>query len=445
MKKHFLFTLFAVLSLGVTSFAMATSHSFIREVNADQGLYSLNGYSGQLLFVNGSGTYFNPGDADLAIYCFNSESDYAWSDRVSYRISGDTIRVMVPYKNGASKTWSKFNVCRYNPSMNPASDGLSGVYNKTEDLYFSSFLYNQNTITINGYNGDKITVAELKGATNYYGVKGDTHMYLDLKDFTDWEKEYAKFAVYFAYPQRNDEKRWSLSNSSEGYYTAFCWKVKGQYDNDHLYECIVPNIDSKDNPTLWNMVIAVRFSPDKYSPDWDSFWNQTQDLKFTSSNNNANIISITDWGNGELNYTVSRESRVGFYGTYFNNTVACSDSGDYDATTSDMWNAVKDEYVNHLSLTFRGDVWKSIGDKEGTIIQQAMARYDYIVFYKKYDHVDFMNRKDSPNKTIYSSSLINSSISNDSPFALVAITVVAITSVTLIGLLVFIKTKKVKE
>lgn len=372
-----------------------------KAVNAEAvPTYPKNG-SGNILLVNGSGTYFKSGEADCAVYFFNSESDNQWSEKCNYRISGDTIRVMVPYKNGTAKTWSKLIVCRYNPALDPLINGWDGVYNQTEDIQFSSFLYNQNTVNITGYK-DSGKLNHSLYYFEYHGIRGNNHMYLDLSTFTDWEQGGAKFAIYFAYPEWGDSKDWSLGNSSEGYHLSFCWKVNGQSGNDHLYECIVPGTNR-----VWNLVIAVRFNPIQGEPGWYNMWNQTQDLHFTSSNHNANMIRVTDWDNSaylDADNIISKESRVDFYGKYFLDNVTCSGSGASDATTTAMWNTVKDEYVNHLSTTFQGDVWKAKGDKESEkVIEQAMARYDYIVFYKEYDHEDFIGRDDSPNKTEYSS------------------------------------------
>ena len=371
---------------------------------ADAGSYTPRpgpGESGSLLFVNSSQGYFT--DYNIAMYCFNN-TDNAWSDSTDYSAPNCGYRLMIPYKDGVKKNWSKCIIVQYQKDMDPRESGWSGAALQTVDFPLSNLNYRgYNTITLGGLNDQgKITINEMYTTNTYYGIQGDTHMYLDLSAFTGWEDAYAKFAIYFACPNFNDERSWSLSNSQDGYYQTFLWKVNGQ-DNDHLYECIVPGGEK----VIWNLVIAVRFNPNQGEPGWydPNIWNKTQDLKFNSTNQNANMIHISDWNSGyiDADNVISQEDRVSFYGNYFIDTVKCSGSGDTDATTSDMWNAVKWEYKNHLSTTFQGDVWTAIGDEGGTPVQQAMARYDYIVLYKKYGHEDFINRKDSPNKTEYSS------------------------------------------
>ena len=429
--------------VGLAGVAPIFRNASSKSVAADESTnYPRNGESGNILYVNGSSTYFNTGEADLAVYYFNSESDNAWSDKVSYRCFGDILRVMIPYKDGVRKTWAKYIVCRYNPAMDPASNGWDGVYNKTEDISCSSMMYAQNTVNITGYSDGKMTYSF--SSNNYYGVQSYNHMYLDLSGFTSWENGNAKFAIYFAYPNSNNESRWSLSNSSGGYYSSFCWKVNGQ-TNNHLYECIVPAYSN--NSCLWNLVIAVRFDPVQGEPGWYNAWNQTQNLSFNSGNHNANMIRINDWDNGQLDTVniISRQTRVEFFGRYFLDTVSCSGNGNSDSTTSSMWEAVKNEYVYHLTTDEQGDVWTCAGDEEGSLVAQAMARYDYIIFFKEYNHEDFINRQDSSNKTEYSS-IKSVILSNNSNFeySWLVIMIIALGSITCVLGLVVIKKRKIR-
>lgn len=437
----------AKIALFISSFfiAFAGFSSLLNNVKSqpaladETDLYPRSGTSGTLMYVNGQGTYFKDNEAKLAICCWNSGGS-AWSEFYTYRCFGDMIRVMIPYKNGQSQTWSNFKICRYNPSMNPQTDGDSGVYNETDTISFGSLMYAQNTFLITGYNNSKLTYSVT--TSKYYGIKAENHMYLDLSGFTEWEDLNAKFAIWFSAPNSNNESRWSLGNSEGGYYSSFCWKVNGQ-DNDHLYECIVPNIYSGDSRNLWNMVIAVRFNPEASEPNWDYKWNQTQNLSFNSSNHNANMIRISGWTDGYLDAdnVISNESRLDFYGRYFNANVVCSDDGNSDATTSTMWSTVKNEYKNHLSRFAQGDVWKTIGNEDGNEIAKAMARYDYIVFYKQYNHEDFINRKDSPNLTQYSVSKLN----NESGDIVSLIAIVVGVSLLSVTLVVVISIKKSKN
>ena len=380
-----------VLGAAGAAGALALSNSQApAEVKADQTYsYPRNGQTNTIMLVGGSLI----SDCDIAVYCWNG-SGSAWAKGSSL---GGYRRIVLPSLNGNSTTWSQFIVCRYDPNKNPFVDGFDGVWEQTEDIYFSSFIQAQNTIILTGRDGGKMT--HTKNAVYLNGISGERHMYLDLSSFTSWEDGNAKFAIYFAYPQSGNADRWSTKYSeSASYEEAFCWKVNGQ-GNEHLYECVVPNTMSSGS-TIWGLVIAVRYNPVAGAPSWENVWNQSNDLVFTAENHNANMIRITDWGSGYLDKdnVISSESRANFYGQYFLDTVKCSGTGATDATTSAQWQAVKDEYHNHLSRLLQGDVWKAKPDEEGSVLEQAVLRYDYIVFYKGYNHADFMNRKESPNK-----------------------------------------------
>ena len=448
MKKLFKLLFLLPLIGGVFAFASNSNKAKTTEVAAERFYPTKPGSSGSILFVGGANTYFKQGEANLAIYCFNSASDNAWSDSSSYRV-GDNMRIMVPYQNGNSKSWSKLIICRYDPNKNPQSDGWGGVFNQTEDLSFSSLLYSQNTFIVNGYgSGNLITISEMKNASYYYGIKGDTHAYLDLSQFQSWEEGNAKFALFFGAPDFYDASEWGKSNSSEGYYSSFMWRVEGQ-DNPHLYECIVPSYGNGDR--YWNFVIAVRFNPSTESPYWTDdgtvIWNKTGNLQYIGTNYDANMVHISDWNSGSLDaeHIITRDSRVGFYGQYLLDTVSCSGHGNSDSTTNEQWNAIKREYINHLSKTFQGDVWLTTADKSGSLIAQAMARYDYIVLYKEYNHEDFINRAESPNKTIYSSEALMIQHDFDNKKASIYIVIIAITSISTLGLLVVVKRRKTQK
>ena len=399
ISKHILFTIGCVLAFGAALVSKPLQNEPI-ETRADSVTnYPRNGQPGNYLYVNGYSTYFNTGEADLAVYFYNNTRS-AWSERISHRLFNDILPVMLPYVEG-STTWTNCIVTRYNPNKNPQSDGWDGVYEQSVDVSISNFLYAQNLINITGRSGGKLTT--FISTTDQYGIRGENHMYLDLSGFTDWEQGDAKFALYFAYPNQGNQVRWGTTYSDEKvYYPSFCWKVEGQ-DNDHLYECIVPTLYTGEYRNIWSMVIAVRFDPNATEPSWDQpRWNQTQDISFNSGNHTANMIHINSWNEGQLDTVniISQESRVNFYGKYFLDTVKCSGTGASDATTGEMWTKVQNAY-NHLSRIAQGVVWTTTANENGNDIEKAMARYDYIVLFKQYDHFDYMNREGSDSKSQY--------------------------------------------
>ena len=453
-KKTILFSLISILSCGLFV-ALGSTKAAPKAMTveaAQTNTYPGNGRSGDIMLINGQSTYFNTGQADVAIYCFNSTSDNAWSERYNYRVNNDLIRVMIPYQNGNAKTWAKFIICRYNPGLDPRTSGWDGVYNKSADISFADCFYpGKNTIDITGYDSeDKLTYGQMRYVTPYYGISGGKHMYLDLSRFDGWDSADAKFGIWFANPSVGNSSSWGLANSkTSGYYSSLCWKVEGQ-TNPHLYECIVPG----NSTTLWNMVIAIRFNSVVSEPTWDNesvnIWNRTQNLTFLSSNHQANMIYVNNWNasdsNGHLDKdnVIAEADRVNFYGKYFLDTVTCSGTGKTDATTSSMWDAVKYAYETHLSNTLQGEVWKAVGDEEGTDVQKAMARYDYIVFYKGYDHEDFINRQDPSSGAVHSASAYTfDNIGESSNMMIIVISILS-ASVLSMTLLIILKKKKHK-
>ncbi|MCR5349001.1 MAG: hypothetical protein K6E59_05300 [Bacilli bacterium] len=388
--------LLSVSSLGfLAAGAFAFSSQPVVEAKADSGTsYPRNGQSGTMLYVNGNSTYFNTGEADLAIYCWNN-SGGAWSGKTNARLYGDLLPIAFPTLGGNSVTWSYFKICRYNPSKDPGVDGEDGVYNETASISIGNLMYAQNTFVITGY-GEGKSIHYQVTSSQQYGLGAEKHVYLDLSSFPSWEEDGAKFGLYFARPFYGWSDGWGVSHVDDKTYApSFCWKVQGQ-DNDHLYECIVPNYTS-----LWSMVIAVRFKPAATAPGWNNVWNQTQDLGFNSGNESANVIEVQDWNRGELEATpITMAARVGFYGQFFLDTVKCSGTGATDATTSGQWTAVASEYQYHLSRIHAGEVWKAEANQTGTILEQAVARYDEIVFVKGYSHADFMNRVTSEGRVV---------------------------------------------
>ena len=163
--------------------------------------YPRNGQSGNVLYVNGSGTYFKNGEAKVAICCWNN-SGSAWTEAIDYRCFGDYLRVMLPYKDGQAQTWSYYKVCRYNPNLDPRVSGDSGVYNQTNDIAFSSMMYGHNVVNITGYGSGNLINYSFSNS-EYYGIQGESRVYLDLCSFTDWETGDAKFALWFGATQMN--------------------------------------------------------------------------------------------------------------------------------------------------------------------------------------------------------------------------------------------------
>ena len=431
-------------SLTLAILAGALSLSLIKNVepkNVEAATQSpglpAGGNAGSVIFIEGASPYFKSEEAAAVLYCYKSGGASAWSEKSNYVVPGtNKVAVTVPSGGG----WTHFIICRYNPALDPNSSSWDGVYNKTTDLGFSStFIYQQNTITITGYENNMLTISDMRSAYSFthYGIASNSRVYLDTSSFTGWEESNAKFAIYFANPMLRSGEAWS----------SFMTKVEGS-SNPHLYECTVP-YEYGTISRVWNLVIPVRFASYAEYPAWynaDPQWNKTGDIYFDSTNHNNNIIRITGWESGEIkSETITREQRVEMYGQYFLDTVSCSGTGLSDSTTSEQWNAVKSQYQN-MHTDYQGDVWTTIADSDTSAskVAQAMARYDYIVLYKQYDHEDFINRKDSPNKTDYNLALSRFAFPNENKeTSITVIVLVSILSISSISVLLIVKRRKV--
>ena len=425
MKKITSFLFIATLfSCGLTFAVQKTKKVEVAEAATVSPNYPSGGAPGSVVFIE-AGSYFN--DYDAVLYCWNTTTN-AFSAKSNYKVPG-TNRIAVFLPSGG--TWNKFIVCRYYKDKDPLFDGWSGVEKQSPDYGFSeTFIYGKNTISLNS--NFEIASAVYNGYT-HYGAGSNERMYLDLSSFTDWENENAKFALYFANPMLSSGDAWS----------SMMTKVEGS-ENDHLYECTVPGVNA-----VWNLVIPVRFDPQVQVPGWwnSGVWTQTNDIYFNDTNHNNNVLTISDWESGSVkSETITRNQRVEMYGQHFLDTVACSGNGDSDVTTSEQWESVKTQYQN-MHTDYQGDVWTTIANKdnEASKVAQAMARYDYILFYKKYNHEDFINRGGSAYQTQYAASPISvlNNAENNSTSLMIAI--IASVSLISVSTLIVVKKSRTKE
>lgn len=97
-----------------------------------------------------------------------------------------------------------------------------------------------------------------------HGSYGET--YLDLSEYPDWEKDDAKFAVYY------------YNDTADGW-SDFAVKAEGK---DHIY---LASYEMDFTPTH---MIGVRLSKDATTPNWDKKQEQTADLDF----HGAGVIGV---------------------------------------------------------------------------------------------------------------------------------------------------------
>lgn len=133
---------------------------------------------------------------------------------------------------------------------------------------------------------------------------------------------------------------------------------------------------------------------------WGNKYNQSTDMYVSYGYNSLYTTQIEsgktgdnqNWGNKGATETAWE------YGSFFTDKITCSGSGSITSAASN-WTTVKNFY-DGLTKNVQGEIWNASGSESGSNIEQAMARYDYIVFFKQYSgYNDFINRITSPGKS----------------------------------------------
>ena len=169
-----------------------------------------------------------------------------------------------------------------------------------------------------------------------------------------------------------------------------------------------------------------------------SWCNETSYIQTSYGYYNTTIVDIEDskndysqnnWDSGKTTLDTANA-----YGEYFLNTVTCSGNGSITSAAS-AWTTVKNMY-DGLSKNVQGEVWKATANESGSLIQQAMARYDYIVGTKKYSgYNNFVNR------SIAGANQLLSVVSSDNTGTIVVVTV-SLVAITSVGAYFFLKRRK---
>jgi|GEM_PF-6072536 len=151
----------------------------------------------------------------------------------------------------------------------------------------------------------------------------------------------------------------------------------------------------------WKYSLVNSKKPDMIIFYYGTWAKQTADLSL-SGTLGSNMFVLTSENGGYWIENITKEKRAVWYGVYFNQEVVCSGAG---SIINDNWSNVRDEY-NNMCTNAQGEVWKEEAipaEAGGTSLQQAVSKYDYIVFHKQYTgHDDYIGRTDSPGKSALS-------------------------------------------
>ena len=451
-KKLSLLGAAALMAIGVGATLSYTkaSKSVVETSAAKTGSFS--GKSGEVLYVNGTTgetSYFS--DVGCAVYCFdssNSTTINAWSEISTYRVYNDYIALVIPKFGDTEKTWDRFIIVRTKATSGTPSWDAGAVYNQTQDLEYNWFT-DHNCVQITGYSGDQMTYQF--AYYTHYGIKSRSHVYVNVPANFNWHDAGAKFGIYFAHSDTYAGDGWgsAYDPTHTTLSASFLWEVNGHTNatNEKLYEAIVPQLNGVD--VIWNLVIIARVNPSSSVPAFTN-WGQSADFYYNENKNNYNKFVVAGYNlEPTVDTTITDATRANYYGQYFLDTVKCSGDGLSDKTTSAMWTSVKNEYKQHLSNDVQWIAYKATANEGGSLIEQAMARYDYICFAKHYNHEDFINRSSTGSGSAYAGTTLGASqtsaldvlvgSTNNSSTLIIVIT---IASLSVLGGYIFIRRRK---
>lgn len=328
------------------------------------------------------------------------------------------------------------------------TNGEWGGYNQTIDI---------TGFTLNNCNGWVCT--DTTGDNKYYVKEwiitsdvtplyaGET-LYIYRTDAAD-DSDYA---VYF-FNQCGEDVVSAWSSKAEEIEDA--GKALNIYSgNNGFYKVTVPS----DQP-IWSRMIVVRYkkAKDPSTDKWGGVDSQTPDLTPNGTKCFGFIDAEAVDRNNNYNDTNINANIFGYHlitKTSSSANVCAADGSTNLSNLETAWSSLKSEYDSY-NLSIQGAIYDSPASETGTSLEQAMARYDYIVFYKKYTLpggtvLDFVGRDDSGNRTPYAANnftpfnIFGGSEENVSMIIIIVASSVALLSVTALSILV-IKKRKTKE
>lgn len=404
-------------------------------------------YGGETFYgIDEYGRYGNPNY--LRIYLLDENNNGVLSDVFSTTsvttYSGHNVyRITIPEYDGTSDYgWIKFIVLEYTSNTDTEINWNNRKY-QSSDLA-ASFWKGYKSWWIKDTTGGGTINMGYENTSALNGLESGKTYYLEIMD-NSWDVSKNK-AIYFHTPldtSSSDSSAWALCRKVEGITSGFGYG---------LYEFTAP-LTSTSQYVTWNKFIVVQLKSGT-TLDWDNKDKQ-------SPNEGGYIVSGVDntvKSNGGDMYSITYEQRLGFFDTFFNNTIGttCQSDGSTDIETlKSNWSAVSNQLPMDSNIA---DLFKTeTANESGTANQQAAARYDYV--YHKYhssypdDITDFAERTDTINGGGYSYSAVKgfsplqSLFGSDPESTLTTIVIIVASGVALLAIttLTVILVKKRKE
>ena len=354
------------------------------------------------------GTGFFDG-CDVGLYCWGGDLSTAKTVKIDKFTNHMGVGIL-------PKGAQYMKVVRAGSGLLPCDGWPSTVHNEFGQWSFDSA---KNVVTIKSWGGDQ----------EYNDHKAillkDRPVFFDTQDSGFWFGDNAT-----AYAVTGSVSGWYDYTVSEGWNKLTRINTSGYMYFTPSTTIIAPQVIVTRNKTN--------------SSGWGNKWNQTTDM---TANYGFNPLYTTmvetgktgdnyNWGNKSASETASE------YGYYFMDKITCSGSGSITSPSSN-WTDVKGMY-NNLTKDVQGQCWSATGSTSGSNIEQAMYRYDYIVFFKQYSgYDDFINRSTSTGKSFAAPATISIIGNNKTTANTIAIVVIfSAIAVTAIGGYFFLRHRK---
>ena len=411
MKKFSILRLLSIVSIAVASFFGVS----IFKSGNDVEMISVNAAAGKStkdypMIVNcwgDLGTGFFDG-CDVGLYCWGGDLTTAKTVKIEKFTNHMGVGI---FPKGAQY----MKVVRAGSGLLPCDGWPSTVHNEFGQWSFDS---TKNVVTIKSWGGDQ------EYNDNKVILLKDRPVFFDTQDSGFWFGDNAT-----AYAVTGSVSGWYDYTVSEGWNKLTRINTSG-------YMYFVPS-----STIIAPQVIVTRNKPN--SSGWDNRWNQTTNMTVNYGYNSL-YTTMVETGKSGDNYNWGNKSAVetaSEYGYYFSDKITCSGSGSITSAASN-WTTVKNMY-NVLTKDVQGECWSASGSESGNNIEQAMYRYDYIVFKKQYSgYNDFINRSTSEGKSFSNPSVSPLIFGQKTNNYLISLIIVSIVGVTTIGGYFFYKKRK---
>ncbi len=407
--KNAIITLVISIGIGFCAFAgsKASSRNEVKEVEAAAGKATKD----YPMIVNCWGDLGNDffDDCDVGLHCWGGDLTTAETVKIDKLTEHMGVGII-------PKGTQYMKVVRAGSGLLPCSGWPSTVHNEFGQWPFDSTL---NVITIKSWGGNQ------EYNDNKVVLLKNRPVFFDTQDSGFWFGDSAT-----AYAVTGSVSGWYDYTVSEGWNKLTCINTSG-------YMYFTPS-----STIIAPQVIVTRNKPD--SSGWGNRWNQTTNMTvnygynplYTTMVETGKTGNNYNWGNKSATETASE------YGYYFTDKITCSGSGSITSAASN-WTTVKNTY-DQLTNDVQGECWNANASASGNNIEQAMYRYDYIVFHKQYSgYNDFINRSTSSGKAFSAIktpiSLIGGVEQSNNTIVIVVISLVTITAV---GGYFFLKARK---